>query len=109
MYPPYCKTPWDGVWDIIFHLGTFSLGAKRNGTKEFSSLMLENSKCQRFRNGPALEYYIPDTIPRSFTIIYLSKCNKFLMQLQDPLLSILLVGIIDGIIYEKWSYDRWER
>jgi len=42
---------------IIFHLGTLPLGAKRSGTKDFSSLMLENSKCRRFRNGPALEYY----------------------------------------------------
>jgi len=45
-------------------LGTFSLGAKRSGTKDFSALTLEKSKCRRFRNGPALEYFIPGNSQR---------------------------------------------
>jgi len=40
----------------MFHSGTLSLGAKRSGTKKFSSLTLENFKYQRFRNGPSLEH-----------------------------------------------------
>jgi len=39
-------------------------------TKEFSSLTLENSKCRRFRNGPALEYYVPSNVVRSFANVH---------------------------------------
>jgi len=51
-------------------LGSLSLGAKRSGTKDFSAFALEKSKYQRFRNGPALECFVPGNIPTNLTTTY---------------------------------------